>query len=145
MTPSNQHADPIQDPDTIFVKSNPEAGPVTRFGIPNRIGGSVFIGAARDPDNPKGVIYSDEIVAIPGREFRQFAREYTRAIRDGALKQVKREDWEAEETQRKAKLNEERNRIEAERASRETAAASSSEPTAPGGPAAPNQGQPPES
>lgn len=92
--------DPLADPDTHFVSSNPDAGPVTRFSVPNSPGGSVYIGAERDPANPKVVVFhAERIVAIPGDEFRRFAREYGRAIRDGGLVVHKREAWEAQSRQ----------------------------------------------
>lgn len=92
--------DPTDDPDTLFVSSNPDAGPVTRFGVPNQVGGSIFIGAERDPSNPKAIVYHPEIIiVIPGNERRRYAREYSKALRSESLVEHTRVDWQRQQQQ----------------------------------------------
>jgi hypothetical protein len=53
--------------------------------VVQRYGSTIFIGAARAPGGWQWD--EDQIVAIPDREFARYAKEYIRAVRDGALKE----------------------------------------------------------
>jgi hypothetical protein len=82
--------------DGLFV-SSVEGHAVTRYGTTKSIGGvpspGLLIGAERDPGNPNKVTWdTNQVVHIPEHEARIFAREYARALRDGAL--VKRTEGE---------------------------------------------------
>lgn len=71
----------------LFV-SAVEGHPVMRFGS------SVLIGADRDPDNPRKLIYrTSDIIAIPHAEALRYGREYNRLIEDGALVARSAADW----------------------------------------------------
>lgn len=75
------------EPFGLFV-SCVEGQPVTRFGT------RVFIGAARDPANPRKLVYHpDQIIAVPHLEAQRFGREYARAILDGSLVQRSAAEW----------------------------------------------------
>jgi hypothetical protein len=78
----------------LFV-SAVEGHPVSRFGAP---GGSVLIGADRDPDNPRKIIYRpDAVIAIPHHEALRYGREYNRLITDGALVARTADDWRGQQ------------------------------------------------
>jgi hypothetical protein len=76
----------------LFV-SSVEGHPVTRFGS------SVLLGADRDPDNPKKILYrTDAVIAIPQHEAVRYAREYNRLISEGALVERTADDWRGQQT-----------------------------------------------
>jgi len=71
--------------------SSVEGHLVTRFGTTRRVAGvpcpGLLIGAERDPTDPcKVVMDTSRVVFIPDEEARAFAREYARAVREGALR-----------------------------------------------------------
>jgi hypothetical protein len=67
--------------------------PVSRFGAPG-----VFIGAERDPDNPRKLRYHiDRVVAIPLDEAQRYSREYARLIADGELVARDEKAWKAQQ------------------------------------------------
>jgi hypothetical protein len=60
--------------------SSVEGRPITRYGTP------IFIGAVRDPENGKKLVYTtSEVVTIPRDEAERFRREYVRHIIEGDL------------------------------------------------------------
>jgi hypothetical protein len=72
----------------LFV-SSVEGQPVHRFGSP-----TILIGADRNPDEPRKIIYrTQEVVGIPRAEAQRYAREYARAIADGALTERTAEEY----------------------------------------------------
>lgn len=76
----------------LFVSSVADK-PVSRFGAPG-----VFIGAERDPDNPRKLRYhTDRVVAIPVDEARLYGREYARLIADGELVSRDAKAWAAQQ------------------------------------------------
>lgn len=76
----------------LFV-SSVEGKPVSRFGAPG-----VFIGADRDPDNPRKLRYQPErVVPIPLEEVTLYGREYARLIADGELVSRDAKAWAAQE------------------------------------------------
>jgi hypothetical protein len=86
----------------------PKSGrPVARYGTATRSKGNDVIGG-RWEDNPEArpdpvtgerprrlVIDTSAIVALTHHEARRFRREYARAVRNGDLEEVTREQWEA--------------------------------------------------
>ena len=71
-----------------YVRACPDKGVVSRYGTGTRERGNVFIGAVRDLEDPRKLVWSDEPVAIPFAEWRKYRREYMRAVEDGALEIV---------------------------------------------------------
>lgn len=70
----------------LFVSAG--KGLVTRFGT-----GS-FIGASRNPQNPKVVVRrEDEVVRLSAHELRLYGRSYLKAIADGSLVERKEADF----------------------------------------------------
>lgn len=64
---------------------------VSRPGSP-----TVLIGAARDIREPSKIVWNTEqVVRIPESEHRAFLREYTRALRGGALVKRSKADFDA--------------------------------------------------
>lgn len=81
----------MSQPDfSLFVSSEP-GHTVLRYGVPGRI----LIGAKRKD----GVTTWDpeKVVAIPRAEAERHAKEYARDIRTRALRERKREEWEAQQ------------------------------------------------
>lgn len=77
----------------LFV-SAVEGQPVHRFGSP-----SILIGADRDPQDPRKLRYRpDEVVGIPRVEAQRYAREYARAISDGALRERTAEEFNSQQS-----------------------------------------------
>jgi hypothetical protein len=116
------------DPGTLFVSPNPEAGPVRRYGMAGR----VIIGGRRDAADPTKILHDvDVVVAIPAGEARLYRREYRSAIDAKSLIKRTRADWIA--------FNERQTQAEKERAERyrlaklaaEAAAAASSKEVSP--------------
>jgi len=69
----------LASPDGLRV-SAVEGRPVARFGTP------VFIGAERDPENPRKLVYrTGDVVTIPREEAERYRREYIRHITEGDL------------------------------------------------------------
>lgn len=65
-----------------------EGQPTTRFGT------RTYIGAERRADDPTVIDYHPElVVAIPHDEWRKYRREYSRALRAGALVQRPLDAW----------------------------------------------------
>lgn len=80
--------------------SSVEGHLVTRFGTTQRIGGvpspGLLIGAERDRTDPTKVVWDEsKIVHIPEAEASAYAREYARAIREGALHKRTEAEFEA--------------------------------------------------
>lgn len=74
----------------LFV-SSVEGCPTTRFGT------GTLIGATRTRANPRVIEYqTDQIVALTHAEYARYRREYSRAIRDGALRVRSVEEWQAQ-------------------------------------------------
>lgn len=72
-----------------------QGSPVSRFGT------KILIGADRDPNEPRKVIYrTKDIVAIPIGEATRYAREYRRTIDEGELIEHTAEEWAAQREQR---------------------------------------------
>jgi hypothetical protein len=83
------------DRDDLFVSCNPEAGPVARFAATVLPGPTPYIGAVIDPSVEGNIRYNpDEIVMVPGSEYRLFSKEYRRALADRALRLRTRAEWE---------------------------------------------------
>lgn len=75
----------------LFV-SSVEGSPVTRYGS------SVLIGAERNPDEPRKIVYHpDAVIAIPHDEAQRYAREYRRLIAEGALVERTADDWRSQQ------------------------------------------------
>lgn len=96
-------AGPPRDPDDLFVSCVPEAGPVARFAaaVMPKTGpysNAPFIGVVRDMSVEGNLRYSpDEVVMIPGSEYRLYNKEYRKALADRALRLRTREDWEKQQ------------------------------------------------
>jgi hypothetical protein len=69
----------------VYVRACPEKGSVPRYGTGTHLRTNVIIGAVRDPNDPRKLVHSSELVAIPAAEWRRFRREYLRAVQSGAL------------------------------------------------------------
>jgi predicted nucleic acid-binding protein len=81
----------------LFV-SSVEGKPVSRFGAPG-----VFIGATRDPNNPRKLVYDTaRVVPIPLDEARLYGREYARLIAEGELVVRDAKAWAAQTVKAKA-------------------------------------------
>jgi hypothetical protein len=64
-----------------------------------RHGTRTYIGAERRATEPSVVDYHPaEVVAIPDDEWRKYRREYTRALRSGALVERKADAWQLQQT-----------------------------------------------
>jgi hypothetical protein len=120
-------ADP-KDDGTRYFSLKKDAGLVTRFGTAS------YIGARLDKSVEGGVAYdNDAIVAIPAAEHARFAREYGRAVANGALVVRSREDYEAAvKASERATQKEVEERLALEKAS-EAEAAKREQPTKPEG------------
>jgi len=78
----------LQDEEgALYVSSNPDVGPVTRFGLGVVAGQFNYIGATRTAaTGAKTIVYDPEqIVKLPAAEVARFRAEYQRAIASKAL------------------------------------------------------------
>lgn len=86
------------DTDDLFVSCNPEAGPVARFIATLSPGPTPYIGAVIDPKVEGNIRYNtDEVVMVPGSEYRLFSKEYRRALADRALRLRTRAEWDQQQ------------------------------------------------
>jgi hypothetical protein len=86
-----------------------------RGHIVSRPGSSVAIGVTRDPQEPSEITWDHELVVkIPEAEHRAFLREYSRAIREGALKVKTRADFESCHQKREAAVKADADKAKAE-------------------------------
>ena len=94
---------PLTAPDdfVLFVRVK-EGRIVRRFGTQRNFGYMFEPGTAKD--KPSAHIWDTETIhAITRRELARFGREYMHELTpDGGLVEVKREDWEAQQKERKA-------------------------------------------
>lgn len=97
-----------EDVDDLFVRSVEGKGVVTRYAS-LRASRPSYIGAYRDASVEGGIVYTKEIVRIPGDEFRRFNREYLDALETGALAKVRRADYHGQVDQEAKELEAERN------------------------------------
>lgn len=85
------------DPDDLYVSCVPENGPCARFAATGRPGPAPIIGAERDPTVEGNLRYFPErIDLVPGAEYRQYVKEYRRALADRTLRMRTRDEWEAQ-------------------------------------------------
>lgn len=79
-----------------YFSSNPaHGGVVSRFGTGGGSRANTMIGARRDPRDPRRLIFTDEVVAIPAAEYARFRREYDKAVRNQSLLPRTAEDYRA--------------------------------------------------
>ena len=79
--------------------SSVEGHLVTRYGTGRRVNGipmpGLLVGAERDPADPSKVVFdTTKIVFIPEQEAVTYAREYRRALQQGALKARTEDEFE---------------------------------------------------
>jgi hypothetical protein len=90
----------------LYVSSVAKEGPVTRHGMAKARGSFHYIGAHRS--GPKTIEFDeDQITYIPAAEFVTFTREYSRAIRTGALKVRKFSEYAAQQAKHAKQLADE--------------------------------------